>query len=67
MYIVLAIVIIAVGLFMILNPKGFFEMTERWKNSGGGEPSDWYMLLTRVEGAVFLVVGAGGLAALLLL
>lgn len=56
MYVILSVVVAVVGMIMLVNPQGFYEVTQSWKSSGG-EPSDAYLLYTRVGGAVFLVVG----------
>ena len=66
MYVILGIVVAIVGSFMLANPRGFYEVTQSWKTNGG-EPSDAYLLHTRIGGAVFLLVGVVCTALLLLL
>lgn len=56
MYVILGIIVAIIGIFMLANPRGFYEVTQSWKTNGG-EPSDAYLLHTRIGGAVFLLVG----------
>lgn len=51
--------VMAVGLGMLYFPEAVYRITESWKNSGSGEPSEWYKVHTRIGGAVFLLVGGG--------
>lgn len=60
MYVILSIILIVVGGVMVGNPRLFYDITESWKNSRNGEPSDWYILHTRLGGVFFLVVGVVG-------
>lgn len=56
MYVILGIIVAIVGIVMLVNPHGFYEVTQSWK-SNGGEPSDAYLLHTRIGGVIFLLVG----------
>lgn len=56
MYVILGIIVAIVGIFMLANPRGFYEVPQSWKTNGGG-PSDAYLLHTRIGGGVFLLVG----------
>ena len=39
MYVILGILVAVVGGVMLVNPRGFYEVTQSWKTDGG-EPSD---------------------------
>lgn len=67
MYIFLAVIIAVVGVIMIVKPKFIYEITESWKNNSGGEPSEAYILWTRLSGIVCLLIGIVGAVALLIL
>lgn len=67
MYILLAVIIAVVGVVMIVKPKLIYEITESWKNNSGSEPSEAYLLWTRLSGIVCLLVGVVGVVALLIL
>lgn len=67
MYILLAVIIAVVGVIMIVKPKLIYEITESWKNYSGSEPSEAYLLWTRLSGIVCLLVGIVGAVALLIL
>lgn len=57
MYLILGIVLLALGLLMVLRPQVFFELTESWKSSSAGEPSKLYLFSTRFGGVLFIAVG----------
>ncbi|OZG63327.1 MULTISPECIES: DUF6199 family natural product biosynthesis protein [Bifidobacterium] len=60
MYIVLGLVLIAIGLLMVIEPKSFYEITQGWKNDGYAEPSQLFIISTRFGGAMFILVGLAG-------
>lgn len=64
---IICIFLIALGLFMILNPESYYGLTERWKSRSDSEPSDAYIKNTRFGGIMFLIVGAACLVGLLFL
>ncbi len=45
------------GAVMILFPKVIYVLTESWKNDVAQEPSDTYIMVTRIGGAAFLLLG----------
>ncbi|MFD7522814.1 DUF6199 family natural product biosynthesis protein [Paenibacillus chitinolyticus] len=51
------IVLVAVGLVMLLAPGAVWTVKESWKSNDGTEPSDLYLLSTRLGGGIFLLVG----------
>lgn len=62
-YVLLALVCIAIGIFMAIKPDICWEITESWKSKDADGPSDRYC--RRVRGAgIFL---AGAMAVLLFL
>lgn len=62
MYLILAILLAGLGLLMLLRPDAFYEITEGWKSSSCGEPSDLYILSARIGGGFMLAVGLIGVA-----
>lgn len=67
MYIILTIIIAIVGIFMILKPEVIYDITESWKNNRSGEPSDLYLLSTKIGGILCLLLGIAGAVMLLVL
>ena len=57
MYIILGLVLIAIGLFMVTKPESFYEITQSWKNDGYAEPSRQFIISTRFGGVMFILVG----------
>ncbi|WP_036740201.1 MULTISPECIES: DUF6199 family natural product biosynthesis protein [unclassified Paenibacillus] len=55
------IVLIAVGLLMLLAPGAVWTVKESWKSNDGTEPSDLYILSTRMGGGIFLLIGIAGI------
>ena len=49
------------GVALIWKPEFFYELTERWKHDGGGEPSKSYLLSTRFGGVMCVLAGIGGM------
>ena len=59
------IVMCLMGLCMLFVPAyKIWSITEKWKTSGG-KPSRSFIIVTRVLGIVFLIVGIGLLCGLL--
>ena len=52
-----AILFLIIGFVMLRFPEFIYEITESWKSYSYGEPSDLYILSTRVGGAVFILIG----------
>ncbi len=66
MYVILSILLIAVGSIMLIRPTSFFEWTESWKSDTKSEPSKRYLFGTRFGGVMCVLAGAGGLIVLAL-
>jgi hypothetical protein len=62
-YIIGGIFLILVGLALFLDPEFIWELTESWKCGCMAEPSDLYIIQTKVGGVVFILVGIVGIAA----
>ncbi|OUN24885.1 DUF6199 family natural product biosynthesis protein [Pseudoflavonifractor sp. An85] len=61
MYLILGILMVALGLFMLLRPSDFFDLTESWKSYAPGEPSKLFLFSTRFGGCMFILVGLAGI------
>ena len=59
-----ALAFIALGIFMLARPELCWKL-EHFLDTIGGEPSDWYLTVTRLAGVVFLLLGVGILLFLL--
>lgn len=57
MYLIGGLLMIALGLFMLLRPDDFFDLTESWKSEAPGEPSPGYRCSTWFGGIMFCIVG----------
>ncbi len=66
MYVIGGLLLMGLGQLMVWNPRFFYELTERWKGRGAGEPSRGYLFSTRFGGILMTLAGLGGLAALFL-
>ena len=51
------LLLLAFGAFMLFAPGQFFALTESWKSNTLSEPSDFFILSTRIGGAFFMLVG----------
>ena len=56
MYLIGGLLMIALGLFMLLRPDDFFDLTEIWKSEAPGEPSPGYRCSTRFGGIMFRIM-----------
>ena len=57
MYLIGGLLMIVLGLFMLLRPDDFFNLTEGWKSTAPGEPSPGYRCSIRFGGVMFCIVG----------
>ncbi len=56
--IIAGIMLLIIGLgLLLLPPARLWAVTEKWKNKGGGQPSRIYIIVMRILGTVFAVVG----------
>jgi len=57
MYIIGSIFVIIVGLIMLISPNTVYELKESWKSYSASDPSDLYLITTRIGGGIFTLVG----------
>ena len=56
--VIAGIVLCLFGLCLLLiSPNKIWAVSEKWKTVGGKRPSKSYVVITRILGIVFLVVG----------
>ena len=54
---VFAIMLMLAGLFLAAFPRAAYETLQSWKHGGGTEPSGLYLIITRVQGVLLVIVG----------
>lgn len=54
-YLLLLILFIA-GMLAVFRPKVVWQITESWKSDDATDPSDLYILITRISGVLFLLL-----------
>jgi hypothetical protein len=52
---------------MLYKPPLIWIITESWKSNDATEPSDLYILSTRIGGIMFTLVGLGGIFVFIVL
>jgi len=61
------IVMCVMGFFLLfVSADKIWTVAEKWKTIGGERPSKSYVVITRVLGIVFMIVGGGLLVSCLL-
>lgn len=56
-YLLGSLLVTILGVFLFLKPDLWWKLTERWKSYRADEPSDFYILSTRIGGAAVAVIG----------
>lgn len=56
-YYMTGILFIALGIFLFVKPDLMWKLTEQWKSYSADEPSDLYLLSTRIGGILLGIVG----------
>ena len=51
---------------MLLSPGTIYELTESWKSYSSGEPSNFYLVCTRIGGGLFSLAGIAGIVVFFL-
>ena len=51
------IVLIGIGAFLFLKPDLMWKLTEQWKSYRADEPSELYVISTKVGGVAFALCG----------
>jgi hypothetical protein len=57
---IFGIIFIIVSLFLLFKPHLLWEITQSWKFEGEAEPSQLFILSTRIGGVIVLAVGLFG-------
>ena len=65
-YLLACLLIAGLGLIMFLRPGWLWLLTESWKSYRADEPSDLYILSTKVGGIAFMVVTVAAAAQIFL-
>ncbi len=60
MYAIIGLLAIAFGIVFIIRPETSYELEEWWK-SDGGEPSDFYLKITRIGGIAAVIIGVAAI------
>ena len=60
--ILLALLLIAAGIFMTMKPQLIWAISESWKSNDGTEPSDFYIWTIRAAGVVCTLIGVANAA-----
>ena len=65
--IIAGIILCVIGLCLLfVSPNKIWSVTDKWKTVGGERPSNSFVVITRVLGLVFIVVGVGLLVGCLI-
>lgn len=56
-YYMTGILLIALGIFLFVRPDLMWKLTEQWKSYSADEPSDLYLLSTKIGGILLGIVG----------
>lgn len=54
---IFAIMLLIAGFFLAFAPKLVYAITQSWKNNCVSEPSHYYIVFTRVQGVILVIVG----------
>lgn len=57
-FMLLGIIILALGVIQIRNPSWGWKANEAWKVEGESEPSEAYLVLAEIGGILIVVMGA---------
>jgi len=63
MLLILSLLLLPMGLVMFFRPQWIWAMSEEWKSNDATEPSDLYLLSTRLGGVLSTLAGLGGIIA----
>ena len=63
MIIVGSIFVLIAGVVMLCFPTTVYDITEGWKSYASSEPSDLYLIHTRIGGISCSIVGIAGIIA----
>ena len=54
--ILIGIALFLVGLFLALFPYQYWKFSESWKNKSGAEPTNRYIIATRIGGCILMII-----------
>ena len=54
---IFAIMLIAAGIILAGAPNLIYDIMQSWKNFDDSEPSDYYRVITRVQGIILIIAG----------
>ena len=54
--ILIGIALFLVGLFLVLFPYQYWKFSESWKNKSGAEPTNRYIIATRIGGCILMII-----------
>ena len=57
MLILAGIFLLTIGLIMTISPAAWFELTQSWKSYSAADPSDMFIIVTRIGGIIFILAG----------
>ena len=57
MEIICSILIILLGLFLVIKPDWVYYISESWKSNFNSEPSNLYLVSTKIGGLIVLIIG----------
>ena len=58
---ILFIVVFIIGLLLLVFPKHIWEITESWKSYDATEPSDLYIISTRIGSGLCILIAIAGI------
>lgn len=61
MYLLMGIFMLAFGVLMVASPETVYELKESWKSYSVGDPSQFYIISTRIGGVLFIIAGISGI------
>ena len=61
------ILVLLMGVVMLFFPQLVYDITQSWKSSSAGEPSQLYIIATRIGGVCCLLVGIAGIISVLIM
>ena len=57
MFLAFGLIFMVLGGAAVFAPEVLYELKESWKHSGNTEPSEKYLLMIRISGGFYVLVG----------
>lgn len=51
------LVLAVIGILLLVNPRGVWTVSERWKHTGSFEASPAFVVIARMLGCILMVMG----------